>query len=325
VRKGGAGGYLSRGLLCRFEFGIDQPEGGVLPVVRAEGALGKGLFSFSSGMDGALFSCTYYDDAEDMFHQFALVMAAFRKTAGFRPAYIDAVYDIDAETPPISAANYKAYTGPESRNIQKLLRERFAGICAREVCGKFAFVVYNENSPAIEGFCQQNIPVYQRLLGEFQKLYNVKGASLLFVRAGRRRFVLFYVKDKGLFHCTGDGSALFLKKEGDYLTELLQITPDYALAGGKSRFTDHFYEYREADGDNWALFVDGRKTNMRISMSYMLKGSLPVSNNLRPVCFARGGDEDGKEGMRQYESLDAAFKCELERALDVARAMNNEE
>lgn len=314
--------YLSKSVLCRFEFSMAAPAEGGAPDILAEGTLGQGLFSFRSGAAGDVFSCSYYDDAEDTFHQFALAMASFRKPAGFRPPYIDTVYGIDAAAlAPVGPSNYVPYNGAESRRIRRLLRDRFAGLCIREICGKSALIVYNENSPVREGFCERHIPACQKLAGGFKALYNAAGATLVFVRTGNKQFAFFYAANGAFFHCTEDGSALFLKREAGYLAGLLQITPDYALRGDKNPFPARSYEYRETDG-GFALFVDGKETEMRIAQSFAMKGSLAARGapgSLRAVWFAQGGgaNGDGKKTMRQYASIDAAFTGELERALAV--------
>jgi hypothetical protein len=308
--------YLSRGIICRFEVSTEKKADGSVPVVRAKGVIARGGFEFRSGGDGAVFSCTFYDDAEDMFHQFALIMSSFRGPAGYRPAYLDGLYDIDpAGLSPAGPAGYAPYKRAD--DIQYLLGKRLAGLCVREVCGKFTVIVYSENSRATAGFRAENIPVYRRLLDEFKGVCGVTDATLLYVRAGARGFAFFYAEGRGFFYNTGDGGAAFLKRESAHIAGLLRLALERVTGGAKRPAAEHGYEYRAAADGGYTLYVDGRRTEMRISMSVVLKGSKSapgISKDLGLIAFAEGG----KKTMRQYKSLEDAFEGELELALGMS-------
>jgi hypothetical protein len=194
--------------------------------VKAEGVLGSCQFIFRSGKRGASFSADHYDDVENTFRQFAIMIDFYRRDLKLEPMDFDSLYEIAGEdSPPVGADNYAPLDAADAGALQNILGKNFTAAAHREISGKYSIIVYSENAPATKYFYQKNIPVCQQFLGAFKDLYGYKDAMLVCVRKGREQYVCFYTAEKGIFCNIEDSSRSFLEQEHGILTQILSISP----------------------------------------------------------------------------------------------------
>jgi hypothetical protein len=206
-----------------FWFKVSKKSGGE---VKAEGVLGKCNFIFRSGGKGASFSADQYQDVENTFRQFAIMMDFYRRDLGLEPMDFDSLYEIaEADSPPVGADNYAPFDGADIGDLQDVLGKKFTAAAHREISGKYSIIVYSENVQATKYFYEKNIPVCQKFLGAFQDLYGHKDSMLVCVRKGREQYVCFYVEERGIFCNTEDSSRKFLEREHGILTQILSNSP----------------------------------------------------------------------------------------------------
>jgi hypothetical protein len=302
-----------------FWFNVSEESGeDGSPVVKAEGKIQKGKFRFRSGKDGASFSCAYYDDPEDVFHQFVAQLNFHRRSLRLKPVDIDGLYDIaEAAVPPVKADNYVLFTGADIEDLLALLSGKFAGAAIREICGKYSIVMYAENARITKYFCAKNIPVYQKFLGDFKNLYGFKDPALVYVREGEKQHIFFYVQEKGLFYNKEDSGGVLLEEEHSHLSAVLATTPEYIVRGEKGPPANIDCEFRLQENTyRYVLHVNKHPTEMLIYRATLARSPVPTPipdmESLVPVgyiWFADGGDQ---ETTRRYETLEAAFQGEME-------------
>lgn len=279
-----------------------------VPCLKAEGGIGDYKFEFLSGADGASFSCEAYDDAEEMFCNFAMSLNFYRKSMRLPELDFAAVYDmVETDSPPLTAGSYAPFTGAHA--LDKLLGKKFDGVALREIMGKLGVIVYSENARITECFYKKSIPVYQKFLDDFSRLYGFDGAMLVCVRGGGSQHVFFHVKRKGLFVNTEDGSGNFLKNNRSRLKTMLSGVPEAVIRCEKSPPPNYISEYRKTENANgYTLYVGGKATEMCIYRVQLGSDSIPVDGVPMPLCwFAEGGQE---EAVRPYKTLNDAFAGE---------------
>lgn len=172
------------------------------PIIRAEGLmLGVG-FTFRSGPEGSSFSVSNDGrdavDAEDAFHQFAMLLHFHRKSRRLEPLDYDRFYDIHREdVPVVRGDNYSLLPGEDLKDFLDLLGGRTGGICMRNVAGKYSIIRYSENARITESLCRENIPVYRSFLEDFRRFYGFTDGVFVFCRRGKEQHVFFYSKRPG--------------------------------------------------------------------------------------------------------------------------------
>jgi hypothetical protein len=211
-----------------FRFTVPKPARRNSPV-KAEGILGKCNFIFRSGGKGTFFSANRYDDPENTFFQFAIMMDFFRKDLGLAPLDFGGLHEIaEADSPPVGADNYALFDAADIGPLQTLLDKNFPGRAHREISGKYSVTVYSDNARASKYFPENNIPVCQKFLGAFQDTCGYKDAMLVCARKGKEQHSYFHVKGTGTFYNTLDSSRAFLEQEQGVLKAILSTVKQLA-------------------------------------------------------------------------------------------------
>jgi hypothetical protein len=210
------------GQAVTFKFMVSKQKSRAGPVLKAEGRLGKCKFIFRSDGRGAVFSANYYQDTEDTFRQFVVMINFYRKDLGLESLDYDSLYDIvEEDSPPVGADNYALFGGADIKSLTGVLSRDFEDRAHREISGKYSIIVYSENARTINTLYGKNIPVYQKFLGAFKEFYGFNGAMFVCVRRGKEQHIYFYAQGKGIFYNTQDAGKEFLEQEHGVLTKIL--------------------------------------------------------------------------------------------------------
>jgi hypothetical protein len=219
-----------------FRFMVSQKKTKNGPAFRAEGVLGKCHFIFRSDSKGASFSSDQYNEAENTFFQFAIMIDFYRKDLGLETIEFDSIGEIvEQDSPPVRTDNYALFDEADIGDFQKILDKKFYGAAHKEVSGNYSVIVYSENARITKYFCEKNISVYQKLLADFKTFYGFKDAMLVCARKGNEQYVYFYAKEAGFFFNTQDAGGEFLKHKHGALTDILSTTKKKTINLARNR------------------------------------------------------------------------------------------
>jgi hypothetical protein len=220
------------GVPCRFTVSKDTCyNGGAFKAV-ARGIIGGRLnFKFTAGENGYVFATENSDEPKYVFYLFVSMIQSYRKRKGLPFLDTDYILNItEKDSPPVTAGNYAVLKGADITGIPGYLDSMFRGLAYRALQNEFAFTVYSENG-AVRGLPPECVPVCQKFLSDFERLYSAKNATLFCVRDTGKQHVYFYVKEAGLFYNTEDSSGAFLARNVRSLAGALSLTPESVIRG----------------------------------------------------------------------------------------------